>query len=260
MVISESTSRASSFGAEAERYDRARPQYPAAVVTALTGGEHLRVLDVGCGTGIAARAFQDQGCTLTGVEHDPRMAAVARRHGVPVDVGGFEDWTPPADLFDLVISGQAWHWIDRVRGPLKAADALRPGGCLAVFWIEYGHQPEVAEAFSVSYGLTVPSLLETSHPLGRLGADAGRALARQYASDISESGRFDQASVRAYVDQRAYSTDQWIDELPTHSDHRILPEEQRRQLLASVRSAIDGLGGQFSVKLTTHVVRARTLT
>ena len=44
---------AESFGADAERYDRARPAYPdalvARIVASMPGPE---VLDVGCGTGI----------------------------------------------------------------------------------------------------------------------------------------------------------------------------------------------------------------
>src|ERR1019366_3608845 len=47
--------RANSFGAEAERYDRARPTYPQALVDELVARHPTRVLDVGCGTGIAAR-------------------------------------------------------------------------------------------------------------------------------------------------------------------------------------------------------------
>ncbi|MBO0837835.1 MAG: SAM-dependent methyltransferase, partial [Actinobacteria bacterium] len=50
---------AESFGADAARYDRARPSYPSALVDGIVAGSPGRdVLDVGCGTGIAARQFQ----------------------------------------------------------------------------------------------------------------------------------------------------------------------------------------------------------
>ena len=53
---------AESFGIDAERYDRARPEYPAElvarVVAASPGPDFL---DVGCGTGIGARKVGDAG-------------------------------------------------------------------------------------------------------------------------------------------------------------------------------------------------------
>ncbi len=49
--------RARLFDGEAERYDRARPGYPEALIDDVLGPSPrgLSVLDVACGTGIAAR-------------------------------------------------------------------------------------------------------------------------------------------------------------------------------------------------------------
>ncbi len=122
------------FGELADEYDRARPTYPPELVDALTGRGVRRVLDVGCGTGIAARLFLARGCEVLGVEPDARMAAVARRHGIEVDEATFETWRPRKAPYDLVISAQAWHWLDRTIGTERAASVLRPGGRLALFW------------------------------------------------------------------------------------------------------------------------------
>ena len=74
---------AESFGGDAERYDRARPDYPGALVRRIIAASPGRnVLDVGCGTGIEARQFRAAGCTVLGVEPDARMADVARRRGL----------------------------------------------------------------------------------------------------------------------------------------------------------------------------------
>jgi len=51
--------RAVMFGAEAERYDRARPSYPTALIDDLDSSGPERVLDVGCGTGKAGRLLAD---------------------------------------------------------------------------------------------------------------------------------------------------------------------------------------------------------
>lgn len=68
MALHQDRARAQSFGTDAARYDRARPSYPAALVDALLEEKADRVLDVGCGTGKAARllAAQSGGGSATG--------------------------------------------------------------------------------------------------------------------------------------------------------------------------------------------------
>jgi SAM-dependent methyltransferase len=53
------------------------------------------VLDVGCGTGIAARQFQAAGCRVLGVDPDARMADLTRQSGIEVEEAKFEAWDPP---------------------------------------------------------------------------------------------------------------------------------------------------------------------
>jgi ubiquinone/menaquinone biosynthesis C-methylase UbiE len=59
---------AESFGSDAARYDRSRPSYPDALVNRIVAASPgRRILDVGCGTGIAARQFQAAGCRVLGL-------------------------------------------------------------------------------------------------------------------------------------------------------------------------------------------------
>jgi SAM-dependent methyltransferase len=43
-----------------------------------------------------------------------------------------ENWPLPQELFDVVVAATSFHWIDPAVRMAKAADALRPGGALAV--------------------------------------------------------------------------------------------------------------------------------
>src|SRR5262245_60171130 len=84
---------AESFGTDPDRYDRARPRYPDAMVQRIVAASPgAEVLDVGVGTGIVARQFQAAGCTVLGVDADERMTAWARRHGVAAETAAFERW------------------------------------------------------------------------------------------------------------------------------------------------------------------------
>src|SRR5262252_6317966 len=150
---------AESFGADASRYDRARPSYPAALVDRIVAASPGRnVLDVGCGTGIAARLFQTAGCRVLGVDPDDRMASVARQGGLTVEVSPFEAWRSAGRSFDAVTAAQAWHWVDPVAGAAKAAQVLRPGGRLAVFWNAAQLPPDLGAAFAGVYGEVQPGL------------------------------------------------------------------------------------------------------
>ena len=89
--------RARLFDREAERYDRSRPTYPAALVDDVLGpSPHgLSVLDVACGTGIASRLMTERGARVLGIDLNPAMAGVAERHGIPTEVAAFERRSPP---------------------------------------------------------------------------------------------------------------------------------------------------------------------
>jgi hypothetical protein len=56
------------------------------------------------------------------------MAAVAREHGIAVEPASFEAWDAAGRGFDLITSGQAWHWVDPDIG---AESVVRGGGGLS---------------------------------------------------------------------------------------------------------------------------------
>ncbi|HEX3841874.1 MAG TPA: class I SAM-dependent methyltransferase [Acidimicrobiales bacterium] len=147
------------FDQEAERYDRCRPRYPDVVIDELLGPEPsgLELLDVGCGTGIAARPMAERGAKVLGVELAPRMAEIARRHGIDVEIGAFEDWDAAGRSFDRVTSAQAWHWLDMPAATAKAASILRPNGSLGLIWNGGAHPDDLADALEDVYSTVVPS-------------------------------------------------------------------------------------------------------
>ncbi|WP_245966952.1 class I SAM-dependent methyltransferase [Sphaerisporangium album] len=145
-------------------------------------------LDVGIGTGIAARQFLAAGRKVLGVEVDARMAEWARQRGLDVEMMAFEAWDPASRQFDAVVSGQAWHWVDPVAGAAKAAEALRPGGRLAVFWNAGHPSPDLAEAFSAVYRRVIPDSLASRQ--WTTVSDAYSVLSGRAADGIRDVGAF----------------------------------------------------------------------
>jgi SAM-dependent methyltransferase len=243
--------RAGSFGEDAAAYDRSRPGYPPELVDFLAAGGDIDVVDVGCGTGKLGVLLAARGCRVLGVEHDERMAEVARRHDLDVQVSTFESWDDGGRRFDLVAAAQSWHWIDPDVGPQKAASVLRPGGRLAVVWNLMAHEPVLKAALDEVYEEHVPELT-SSVVLGLEVADEGLA-------GVDESGAFGPQEVRKDVWQQSYTSAEWLDQLPTHSDHRVLAPERRAALLGAVGAAVDTNGGHLTVTYTTLCISAARL-
>jgi SAM-dependent methyltransferase len=247
---------AESFGNDAEGYDRARPGYPGALVARIVAGSPgLDVLDVGCGTGIAARQFQAAGCTVLGVEPDPRMAGFARARGLPVEVATFEAWDPDGRRFDTVIAAQSWHWVDPASGAAKAARVLRPGGRLAIFSHVYEPPAEVAGPFAAAFGRVVPDSPFASLP-ARRPLDTYQAAYAKLADTIRETGQFHEPGQWRFDWERSYTRDQWLALLPTTGGLTRLRPDQLADILGEVGTAVDALGGAFTMPYTTLAATA----
>jgi len=247
---------AEGFGADASRYDRARPTYPAALVDRIVAASPGReVVDVGCGTGISSRLFEAAGCRVLGVEPDPRMAEQARQGGTEVEIAKFEDWDPAGRAFDSVVAAQAWHWVDLVAGAAKAAEALRPGGRLAVLWNAFDPPRELREAFGEVYRRAVPDS-PLSGFWARPALDTYRAGGGRAADGMRQAGGFGDPEEWLADWARPYTRDEWLDLVPTLGGFRQFPPDVQAELLAGLGAAVDAAGGAFLMGYTTLAVTA----
>ena len=251
--------RSKLFDQEAERYDRFRPTYPDAVIDEVLGPapSGLAVLDVGCGTGIASRQLAQRGATVLGVDVAPRMAELARSHGIAVELSPFEAWDPAGRTFDRITSAQAWHWLDLPVATAKAASLLRPGGRLCLLW-NAGCQPDdLADALARVYERAVPA---DGHRVFR-GYAADRPADTRTGIDaeldaISATPGLDAPSTQWFPWARTYERDEWLDQLRSRSDHTALGPEILDPLLDGIGAAIDDHGGSFVMRFETVLVSA----
>ena len=213
----------------------------------------LDVLDVGTGTGISARQFQAVGCRVLGVEVDPRMAETARRTGVDVEVGVFEDWRATGRQFDAVVAGQAWHWVDPVAGAAKAAEVLRPGGRLALFWNVFEPPADLGEAFTAVYRRVLP---DSPFSRGTPGLRGYSGFFTKAADGIRSAQAFEAAEQWQFDWERTYARDEWLDQVPTFGGYSALPADTMEELLSGIGAAIDASGGSFTMTYATVVVTA----
>jgi ubiquinone/menaquinone biosynthesis C-methylase UbiE len=142
----------------ADEYDTFRPAPPVVLLDALAryagSAEPARVVDLGSGTGLSARAWATRATEVVGIEPNPEMREAAeRRTGQEnvryVDAFASETGIEPASA-DLVTCSQSFHWMER--GPVltEAARILREGGVFAAYDYDFPAliHPEVDAAFS----------------------------------------------------------------------------------------------------------------
>ena len=129
------------FDGIASDYDRHRPGYPDELVDEacrLAGlGDGDPVLEIGCGSGQLTVALLARGVHVTAVEPGQRLIALAEQkvRGDPQVAfvnARFEDAQIPPGHFRAVFSASAMHWVHPDLGWRKAAEALVPGGLLAL--------------------------------------------------------------------------------------------------------------------------------
>lgn len=254
------------FGEAVDAYDSARPGYPESLVDDVLGYAGLNgspVLEVGAGTGKASVAFAERGITLTCVEPDARMAAALKGRCEPyprttVVVSGFEQWSAPEERFGLLVSAQAWHWIDPASRWTLAFDALRPGGAIALFWNQFSVPDTVLLSALTDVHARHGVEALASATLGSNEPSEPPSLSAWPLSDLQSDDRFRDIQTRTYRTRYSFTSTRYIDLLASISAYRMLSETQRGALFAEVARVVDGHERSFEIETSTHLYLART--
>jgi SAM-dependent methyltransferase len=209
--------RAASFGAAADAYERARPSYPGAAIDWLLPPDARRVLDLGAGTGKLTRQLRTRGLDVVAVEPSEGMRAQLSRGlpGVPVFAGSAEQIPLDDASVDVVVAGQAWHWFDPARAVPEVARVLKPGGWLSLIWNIRDRRDPWMDTFSG---------LEPEHDNSEADSENPRI-----GPPFGPVERFDLPW------RQATTTGALIDLLASRSYVIVLPEAERATLLADVR-------------------------
>ena len=179
----------------ADVYDRYRPAPPREVFDVLTLAARVPrprlVVDIGCGTGLATRAWAERADEVVGVEPNPLMIERARNATEHPNIRYLEAYAAETGLpdgeADLVTSFQSFHWMEPQPVLAEAARILRRGGVFAAcdYDVASFTEPEVDAAFA-------DFLQARREQRQRLSVSAGASSwpKDRHLDQIRDSGRF----------------------------------------------------------------------
>ena len=131
------------FADRVDDYVKYRPHYSPEVVQALRQHcdltpQHL-VADVGCGTGLLAKIFLENGNPVVGVEPNANMRHAGEQFLSPFNnfsmvAGSAENTSLPPESIDFVIAAQAFHWFPPEATRREFARIVKPGGWVVLIW------------------------------------------------------------------------------------------------------------------------------
>lgn len=270
------------FDRVAAEYDRHRPTYPdhlidrACEVSGLKPGSE--VLEIGCGTGQLTRGLLARGLRVTAIEPGAQLAGLAReglREAVDLDIVNalFEDAELPPGHFRAAFAASAMHWVDPDVGWQRAADALVPGGTLALiqyFGLDEPHSaddqrtllsamfevaPEIAESWPCYRNLqtTLEGVRERRRNISEAWSWLGGCdLARDHAGRL-----FEDAQIVAQPQVVEQTAAELCALLGTMSFWSRLSPEQRIALESAIQALQEELARPFRSTIVACLVTAR---
>jgi SAM-dependent methyltransferase len=181
--------------------------YVEALLAAVGLRPGMRLLDIACGTGVAAAEALRRGARASGLDFSPEMLAQATKLHRDVDLREGDAEHLPFDdgAFDVAVSNFGVHHCERPQDAMAEAHrVLRPGGCFAfTLWVKPKDNPAwrlVQEAVAAHGRLDVP-----------MGAGSDDRHALEHYVALAVGGGFGAGNVAGAIVDRTWT-------LPTGAD------------------------------------------
>jgi len=215
------------FGAHADAYERARPEWPEQAARWLVPEGAELVVELGAGTGKLTRAIAGLGVRVVAVEPDPRMLAVLRSRGLE-GVEGSAEAIPLRDgVADAVVAGSSLHWFELELALPEIHRVLRPGGRFAFGW---NHRDDRHPAIARMGAAVYEAQSRTRGPRWR---------SRDWPAELTAGGLFRDVEQELFEHVHELPREALRDHLLSYSGVAALPEDERRRVLSGVAAALD---------------------
>ncbi len=245
------------FDKNALAYDKYRPKYPDQLIEkliALSGSSpNNQVLEIGCGTGQITSPLLKKGFKITAIEKGKSLADLGRSNIINYPNGNiihadFETWKT-AEQFDLVLSAQAFHWIEMESGINKVSDLLRVNGSFVIVWYtDVSQETPFWKASTHVYDKYFPAN-KKYHPVPQHIIE--------YGNYLKHHKHFRDFTHREYLWSKTYDKESYLGLLSTFSDHMTLETKKRKRFFEEIETLIDEFGGLITKHYKAYILCAK---
>ena len=255
------------FDTVASTYEKLRPGYVEELYRALFAyipiSENSNVVEVGSGGGQATVPLLKTGCRLTAVEYGEQFSQLLKDKfqeypKFSVITGKFEDTEFEEEVFDLVFSASAFHWVPEKIGYEKVFSMLKKGGVFARFanhpYRDKG-KPELSKEIDEIYD-------EYYNKFHNKKREVLTEYTEEQAKDramIASKYGFTDIQYKLFYRERIFSAKEYIELLGTYSDHIAIEEKIRIKFFSKIEEAINNYGGTITIYDTMDLQLARKL-
>ena len=253
------------FDTVASTYEKLRPGYVEELYQVLFDyisiNENSNVVEVGSGGGQATAPMLVTGCRLTAVEYGEQFSELLKEkfkeyQNFSVITGKFEDTEFGENVFDLVFSASAFHWVPEKIGYEKVFSMLKSGGVFARF-ANHPYRDKGNPALSEEIDNIYDEYYNKFH-------NRKREVLTEYTEEqaknramIADKYGFTDIRNALFYRERVFSAKEYVELLGTYSDHIAIEESIRTKFFSRIEEAINKHGGTITIYDTIDLQLAR---
>lgn len=253
------------FDTVASAYEKFRPGYVdelyKMIFDYVTLNEYCNALEIGIGGGQATLPILGAGCSLTAVEYGEEFSKLCSEkfkdyRDFSVVTGKFENQFFPDNMYDLVYSASAFHWIPEEIGYKKVFSMLKSGGAFARFanhpYRDKGNitlSEEIDRIYAEYY-------CKHHNKEQKILTEFNEEQAAEIAN-IAEKYGFVDIKCAVFHRTRTFYADEYTALLGTYSDHIAINDSIRKEFFSKIEDAINAHGGSITIYDTIDLQLAR---